>query len=58
VVLSAFTLISWALRPASRRLPRAATTERHVEAWVVPVVTVAAMLVVAFFTLPKGAPPR
>lgn len=59
LVLSAFTLISWAMRPASRRLPRQATTkERHVEAWIVPVVMVAAMLVVALVTLPKGAPPQ
>jgi hypothetical protein len=58
LVLSVFTLISWAMRPASRRLPGQATSERHVEAWVVPVAIVAAMLVVAFVTLPKGAPPQ
>jgi len=58
LVLSVFTLISWALRPASRRLPGQATSERRVEAWVVPVAIVAAMLVVGFFTMPKGAPPQ
>ena len=58
LVFSVFTLISWAMRPASRRLPGAETSERHVEAWVVPVAIVAAMLVVAFVTLPKGAPPQ
>jgi hypothetical protein len=58
LVLSVFTLVSWAMRPASRRLPQAAKSEGHVEAWVVPVAIVAAMLVVAFITLPKGAPPQ
>ena len=56
-VLAVLTLISWAMRPASRRLPGAPKGERYVEAWVVPVAIVAAMLVVAFITLPKGAPP-
>lgn len=57
LILSGFTLISWALRPASRRLAGQARSERHVGAWIVPVVIVAAMLEVAFITLPKGAPP-
>lgn len=57
LVLGVFTLISWAMRPASRRLPGAAKGERRVEAWAVPVAIVAAMLVVAYITLPKGAPP-
>ena len=58
LVLCVLTLVSWAMRPASRRLPHAAKSERHLEAWVVPVAIVAAMLVVAFITLPKGAPPQ
>jgi len=58
LVLSALTLVSWAMRPASRRLPQTATSERNVEAWVVPAAIVAAMLVVAIVTLPKGAPPQ
>lgn len=58
LVLSVLTLVSWALRPASRRLPQTATSERHVEAWIVPVAIVASMLVVGFLTLPKGAPPQ
>ncbi len=57
LVFSAFTLASWALRPASRRLPRLAPAkEMHIVSWSVPVLMVVAMLVFAFFTLPKGAP--
>jgi hypothetical protein len=56
LIFSAFTL---ALRPASRRLPKLApATGMRAEAWVVPVLIVAAMLGVAFLTLPKGAPPQ
>jgi hypothetical protein len=59
LIFSAFTLVSWALRPASRRLPRLApAAEMRFAPWLVPVLIVAAMLVVAFFTLPKGAPPQ
>lgn len=53
LVLSVLTLVSWAMRPASRRLPGQATKERHVEAWAVPVAIVAAMLVVAFIAPPQ-----
>lgn len=57
LVFSAFTITSWALRPKTRRLSRSASaTEMHAIAWAVPVLIVVAMLVVAFFTLPKGAP--
>lgn len=59
LVFAIFTLISWALRPAGRRLPQQApAAERRVVTWSVPVVIVAAMLVVAFFTMPKVAPPQ
>lgn len=58
LVFAAFTLLSWALRPASRKLVVASAKERSVLAWSAPVAIVAAMLVVAFFTLPKGAPPQ
>jgi DoxX-like family len=58
LIFSAFTLISWALRPEARRLPgAAANAETRVASWTVAIGTVAAMLVVAYFTLPKGAPP-
>ena len=56
LVFSVLTLGSWALRPPSRRLQDAPKTQQGYAAWMVPVLTVAAMLVVAFFTLPKGAP--
>lgn len=59
LMFSAFTLASWALRPASRRLPRLAPAkEMRIVMWSVPVLMVAAMLMFAFFTLPKGAPPQ
>ena len=59
LIFSVLTLISWALRPASRRLPGLTpTAEMRVTSWAVPILTVAAMLVVAFFTLPKGGPPQ
>jgi|SRR5579863_1931671 len=60
LIFSGFTLLSWALRPAPRRLPGVAlpATEKRAITWAVPIVTVAAMLVVAFFTLPKSAPPH
>lgn len=59
-IFSGFTLLSWALRPASRRLPRvvAPGTGKPAMTWAVPILIVAAMLIVAFFTLPKGAPPQ
>ncbi len=65
LIFSAFTLISWALRPASRRLPEPAPAtdvhavpEMRIAPWAVAIGVVAAMLVVAYFTLPKGAPPQ
>lgn len=59
LVMTAFTLTSWALRPASRRLARIAPAGKTAAiAWSIPVVIVAAMLVAAFLTLPKGAPPQ
>lgn len=59
-IFSGFTLLSWALRPASRRLPRVVSpgTGKPAMTWAVPILIVAAMLIVAFFTLPKGAPPQ
>jgi hypothetical protein len=59
LILAAVTLASWALRPASRRLPRLTpAAELRAGVWAVPTLIVAAMLAVAFFTLPKGAPPQ
>jgi hypothetical protein len=59
LILSAFTLASWALRPSSRRLGQTAQAiQPRALAWSAPVVITAAMIVVAFLTLPKGAPAR
>jgi DoxX-like family len=58
LIFAAFTLVSWALRPASRRLPKLTpAAEVRAGVWAVPILILAAMMVVAFFTLPKGAPP-
>ena len=57
-IFSAFTLVSWALRPASRRSFSSPAVEVRAVRWAAPILIVAAMLVVALFTLPKGAPPQ
>jgi DoxX-like family len=52
-----FTFVSWALRPAERRL--ASTTpqpETRPIGWVVPLLIVGAMTILALATLPKGSP--
>lgn len=59
LLLAAFTLVSWALRPPARRLPQPVQAgEVRPVAWSVPVFIVLFMLVAAFLTLPKGAPPQ
>ena len=59
LIFAAFTLVSWGLRPVARRLPRLAPAgEMRAAPWTVAVLMVAAMLAVALFTLPKGAPPQ
>lgn len=59
LAFSTFTLLSWALRPASRRLTGITPAAKmRAASWLVPVLTVSAMLVVGFFTLPKGGPPQ
>ena len=58
LIFSGFTLASWALRPSSRRLGQTAPAiQPRALAWWVPMLITAAMLIVAFLTLPKGAPP-
>ncbi len=57
LVLSLFTLGSWALRPPSRRLPSPAPPTVHPVGWLVPLGVAAAFLVLAALTLPKGPPP-
>ena len=60
LIFSGFTMLSWALRSTSRRLPNVAppATEKPAIRLIVAILIVAAMLVVAFFTLPNGAPPH
>jgi hypothetical protein len=60
LIFAGFTLISWGLRPTSRRLPEFAppVPEKRLVIWGVPILTVDAMMVVAIFTLPKGASPQ
>ncbi len=55
VVLALATLGSWALRPASRRMTSQETLNApNAMAWVTPFLVVAAMLLVAWATLPKA----
>lgn len=57
LVLAGLALVSWALRPAGRRLAGSASvTETRAFAWAMPVAIACGMLVVAFLTLPKSAP--
>ena len=59
LIFSAFTLLSWALRPKSRSLPGfSPAAEIRIAPWAVAVGVVAAMLAVASVTLPQGAPPQ
>jgi hypothetical protein len=56
-LFAVFTVCSWALRPADRRLPRSRQVgETPVRSWIVAIAILILMLVVALFTLP--APPR
>jgi hypothetical protein len=57
LVFAVFTVCSWTLRPADRRLPRpTAMTQTTIGVWIVPVVVVGLMMVLARFTLPE--PPK
>ena len=59
LIFSSVTLVSWALRPPSRRLGDPAPTARpSALAWSVPLIVTAAMLAVAYITLPTGGPPH
>jgi uncharacterized membrane protein YphA (DoxX/SURF4 family) len=56
-VLAGFTLASWALRPAARRLPSAEAPPTKRAEWVAAAAAAAAMLVISLLALPKGPPP-
>jgi hypothetical protein len=59
LIFSAFTLVSWILRPGSRRSTGPSPARAMgILPWAVPVLIVASMLAVGFFTLPTGAPPQ
>jgi len=59
VVFAAFTICSWGLRPMTRKMvARGSGFEVRSIAWWVPVLITAAMVAVAFVTLPTGAPPQ
>ncbi len=59
LVFAAFTLMSWALRPAERRLPQPqSAAEMRPAAWLTPLGIVAALVVVSYATLPKGPHPQ
>jgi hypothetical protein len=54
LVFALLTLISWRLRPPSRRLPENHVMKTKPALWAVPALVVTMMLVVAYLTLPTG----
>jgi len=57
-IFAVITLASWALRPPERRDPPSTSpSDLRPAAWIVPLGVIAAFLVVALLTLPKGPPP-
>jgi DoxX-like family len=58
LVFSMFVIVSWALRPTDRRLPKAGLEpETRPLAWAVPIGLLLLLLVVSYLTLPVGPPP-
>jgi DoxX-like family len=58
LVFSIFVIVSWALRPADRRLPNTELApETRPIAWAVPIGILLLLLVVSYLTLPEGPPP-
>src|SRR5262245_21271903 len=58
VVFLMFVIVSWALRPADRRLPNARFAPETLPlAWAVPIGILLLLIVVSYVTLPKGPPP-
>ena len=53
-----FLIVSWALRPADRRLPSAGLApEARPRDWVVPIGILLLLVVISYLTLPEGPPP-
>ena len=59
LVFTVITIASWALRPASRRLPAPLPppSDRSNVGWIVPTLIVIALFVLSWVFLPKGGPP-
>ncbi len=60
LVLAAFTLGSWALRPPDRRwqhVQPSAEERPHPRTWAILLALLLVLLVVSYFTMPKGPPP-
>jgi DoxX-like protein len=54
LLFAVFTIASWALRPADRRLSRSTTPrETRPLSWVVPIAILILMIIISLFTLPK-----
>jgi hypothetical protein len=59
LVFAIFTLASWTLRPADRRIPRIPSPGNvRASTWIIPLSVIAAFVVIALLTLPKGPPPQ
>jgi len=58
LVLTALTVVSWALRPADRRLPdtKPSSETRPVD-WAIAVTIMVILFVLSCLTIPKGPPP-
>ncbi len=57
-VMTAFTVISWALRPADRRLAgRTPVGETSALSWVASALILALLLTLSLFLVPQGVPP-
>jgi len=55
LLFAVFTLASWALRPATRRLiPASPAADTRAVEWIVPILIAVVLLVFALVTLPKG----
>jgi len=55
---AALTIVSWALRPADRRLVQSGPRPRsRWVSWVAPILITVALVILSLLTLPKGPPP-
>jgi len=55
-VMAVLTVLSWALRPADRRLPEPMPVRQTpASSWIISAVSLGLMLILALFSLPKGS---